>query len=90
MCELCTLVEDRVYVTKKYFEDATFVMVDCKVCYTPMLVYKKHQTEIDEADKAMAYHIFYKHSQRIDMSKWYVDYKMRKIPDHWHCHLRRM
>ena len=89
MCELCKLIIDRNVITKKYYEDANFMMVDCRSCHTPMLVYKKHVVEIDEADRAMAYHLFYKHAERIDMSGWYVNYEMRTIKDHWHCHLRR-
>ena len=90
MCELCKLVKDRIVVTVKYYEDANFVMVDCKTCHVPMLVSKQHKADIDSVDAAMAHHLFYKHAKRVDMSKWYVDYKIRTIKDHWHCHLRRM
>jgi len=90
VCELCGLVNDRKIATKKYYEDANFMMVDCKTCRVPMLVSKKHFATIDEADMAMAYHLFYKHAERISISGWFVDYKMRTIPEHWHAHLRRL
>jgi hypothetical protein len=54
-----------------------------------MLVYKQHVKDIEEVDRAMAYHLFYKHAERISIGKWYVDYDMKSIKDHWHCHLRR-
>ena len=90
MCELCKLVKERNIITTKYYEDAQFIMVDCKTCHTPMLVFKEHVANIDEASRAIAYHLFYKHAKRMDMSQWYVDYKMRAIKIHWHCHLRRI
>ena len=89
MCELCRLTQERKIITKKYYEDARFMMVDCKTCHTPMLVAKQHTAEVEESDGVMAYHLFYKHAGRVDISKWYVDYEMRTIPDHWHAHLRR-
>jgi len=89
-CELCKLVNQRNIVTVKHYEDSQFIMVDCKTCHTPMLVSKHHAADIDDIDKEMAYHLFYKHAQRVDISKWYVDYEMRSIKDHWHCHLRRI
>lgn len=88
-CELCDLVFNRNIITRKYYEDANFMMVDCSFCGTPMLVYKTHQAEIDEVDKQMAYHLFYKHAKRVQPSQWYVDFEMRKIKTHWHAHLRK-
>ena len=80
MCKLCQLVEDRKFITKKYYEDAYFMIIDCRTCKTPMLVSKEHVGDVDEANKTMAYHLFYKNTSRIDMSKWYVDYKMKTNP----------
>ena len=65
------------------------MMVDCDFCHVPMLVVKKHVAEIDEVDKATAYHLFWKHTKRIRPEEWYVDYEMKKIKTHWHCHLRK-
>lgn len=92
-CELCDLIENRNIITEKYYEDAKFMMVDCKSCGVPMLVSKNHGVDVDQTDIDMAYALFWRALKEkkadFSMSKWWVDKGMRKIPGHWHVHLRR-
>ena len=78
-CELCNLKK----LTHWYFECDLFIICDCLCCNVPMYVWKNHN-------------IFPTIEQRIEM---YNDAKRRfpdkeisllrrKIPDHFHFHMR--
>lgn len=49
MCELCNLERK----TKWYYEDDFIVICDCLTCRIPMVVLKKHTTEISSYEEAV-------------------------------------
>ena len=88
MCKLCDLVQKRDIKTRLYWENDRLMMVDCETCGVPMIVLKDHKADFPEADQMV--HLFYAHADKgADMRNWEVDFNMRQIVDHWHCHLRR-
>jgi len=88
-CPLCEVAQGKNIITRVYYNDEEWVMLDCKVCFVPMLIYKHHVLEIEEVDKDMAYNLFFKYAQRANPAEWYVDYNIKTVKNHWHCHLRR-
>lgn len=91
-CSLCRLVEGNV-ITKKYYEDDEWLIVDCKVCQVPMLVSKKHisytHLTLIELEKIFRGYKDNKWFIPVKHDNYYVDCKMRAIPSHFHCHYRR-
>ncbi len=86
MCELCNL-EKKTYW---YYEDDYFVVCDCETCKTPMIVSKRHTIELNQEEMidlmwilAKRFNVF--HNMVV---KGILDQKRRKIPDHWHAHIR--
>ena len=67
-------------------EDDDWIMVNCKTCKIPMLVYKKH---VKKSPKSLRFlkHMFEKYVEA-KHAYYYVDCRMRKIPNHFHCHYR--
>ena len=88
MCKLCDLLKGHSFINK-YYEDSDLLMVDCRDCFMPVLLSKKHEVDIDISIAEMSYYLFYKYAKRFDMSNWHVDNTMEDFPEHWHVHLRR-
>jgi len=86
MCELCDLVAGN-RPTKVWYEDKDIVIVDCLTCGVPMVVWKEHKAELTQGELSL---VMLRIVQRFPRKKGYnytVRLKMRKITDHWHCHL---
>ena len=81
-CDLCKAEK----LTKQYYEDNLLWIADCKTCKVPIIVLKKHQAKFTAEEK------FY--ITDIVMEKFgekapnHLDWKMKTIKDHAHCHLR--
>lgn len=91
-CDLCNLIAGNV-ITKKYYENDNWIIVDCKSCKVPMLVSKVHTsythlTLIDLEELFRGYKGD-KWFIPVNHSDYYVDCRMRKIPEHFHCHYRK-
>ena len=91
-CPLCKLCFGGLVITKKYYEDSDYIIVDCATCKTPMIVYKGHGLkDIPQHNQSGIYRIFQKHVKEIGRfpDQWTVDMVNRTIKDHWHAHARR-
>ncbi|MEI7746959.1 MAG: hypothetical protein WCJ28_05425 [Actinomycetota bacterium] len=84
-CELCEAAR----LTEWYHEDEICWVADCEVCDTPMVVWKHHGTEPDEATLAhLLGALTEAANSRFGVEGWSMDRVMRQIPDHFHAHGR--
>ena len=85
MCELCNLEKK----TEWYFDDDYFIICECETCHVPMIVSKRHTIDLNQRELIDLIWIFIKEvgkDHKLDLLS--LDQKNRKIPDHWHIHLR--
>ena len=84
-CELCEAAR----ITPWYFEDEMCWVAECEFCSVPMVVWRQHSATPSEAEKELM------HRRLADVVAaefgfdYFVDDKMRNIPDHYHAHARR-
>lgn len=85
MCELCNLEKK----THWYFETDYFIGCDCDTCKVPMIVSKRHTTELNQEELidlmwilAKRFNVFHQ------VVKGELDQRRRKIYNHWHAHIR--
>lgn len=84
-CPLCEAER----LTHWYVDDEVCWVADCTVCDTPMVVWKQHGTEPDEATLAhMMEQLSGAATERFGEGGWYLDREMRQIPNHFHAHGR--
>lgn len=84
-CELCELK----IKTTVYIENDHFIILDCKDCKVPMIVWKEHTMSVPESDEQVMESIFYDCGQLFYSNKpFYIDKNQRKISDHLHWHVR--
>ena len=87
-CELCELK----IKTTVYLENEHFIILDCKDCKVPMIVWKEHTMNIPESDESIMYAMLYDTAcmfyESWDGKDFYIEKTQRKIPDHlhWHAH----
>ncbi len=74
-CELCELKK----LTHWYYTSEKWVVLDCLTCKVPMIVLREHRSTISEKEKNDIIKGFNK-----------IRWEMRKIKDHFHCHLEGM
>lgn len=102
-CPLCRLVWDREILSAFHYEDERFMVVDCVLCHTPMLVLKVHRSDFSDAEREEARLLLrrlfggnnartllsplFRHLTTEDV-RWVIDWEQRRIPDHPHCHIR--
>ena len=92
-CPLCKLYYENDIKTKFFYKDENWILVECLSCHVPLLVYKTHISytpltfidleELFRKYKGNKWYIPVNHSD------YYVDCRMRKIPEHFHCHYRK-
>ncbi len=77
-CDLCNLEKK----TKWYYEDDFFIVCDCKKCHVPMIVLKRHDTELilNESKRLIELLMRFAEGKRIR-------FKRRSIPSHFHLHI---
>ncbi len=78
-CPLCPPLEHK---TRWYYEDDFFIVCDCKKCNVPMIVLKRHDTELILSEPKRLIELL----ERFAEGKR-IRFKRRSIPDHWHMHL---
>lgn len=85
-CELC----EAVLFTRQYSNDDLCWVADCESCDVPMVVWREHGTEPPEATLAhmLAMLTDAAHQRFVAGERWFIDRKMRQIPDHFHAHAR--
>ena len=78
-CQLCNLKK----ITNWHFENDDFVVLDCKTCDVPMYVWRDH-----EFPSKMDVLLMINHSQKYFTDRK-IDFRRRKIPNHYHFHMRK-
>lgn len=89
-CDLCKLVFDHEIKTKLYFENASYIVVDCLTCKIPMLVLKDHVDEFtreQEVELTIILKNLFKGLRKLIPTQ-FIDYDMRLISNHAHVHVR--
>lgn len=80
VCELCRLEK----LTPWYYEDETFAVLECYLCWVPMAVLKRHDPAgTPEEVAAMEAKV-----RELFGEDCWIDRVMRRIPDHKHFHVR--
>ena len=74
-------------ITEWYFEDDECWVTDCMVCRTPMIVWRSHGLPERETESRLLARLETFGAQRYP-DGYYVDGVRRRIPDHWHAHVR--
>lgn len=82
MCELCNLEKK----TEWYYEDDYFIVCDCETCKVPMIVSKRHTLILNQEEIIDLMFLLPKFLP--DWKNKTLDQRRRKVPDHWHCHIR--
>ena len=85
-CELCELK----IKTNVYLELDRFIILDCKDCKVPMIVWKEHTMDVHESD-IYVLETFLKEvaNQFYKGEEYYISKDQRKILDHFHWHARK-
>jgi hypothetical protein len=85
-CPLCKLEKK----THWYVSTDCYVICDCDICNVPMLVWREHiATQPTGKDFEYALGVLTGIANcKFGDGKWMFDFTRRKIPDHWHCHVR--
>lgn len=92
-CPLCDIYLTKKIITKLYWPDradqipnSEFIIVECKTCKVPMIIYRDHVTTITrEAWGRMLFRC-----KKIFGSGITLRSRPRKIFDHFHCHIENM
>ncbi len=83
----CPLCEAEV-LTARHFEDEECWVADCMICATPMVVLRMHGMPDPGSEGRLLAHLERVAASRYGEDGYYVDGRMRRIPDHWHAHAR--
>jgi hypothetical protein len=83
-CLLCRAEQ----VTARHFEDEECWVADCLVCATPMVVWRVHGHPDPEVQARLITQLERVAAARYGDEGYWVDGRMRRIPDHWHAHAR--
>ena len=76
-------------MTPWHHEDDVCWIADCESCDVPVVVWKEHGTEPDEATLAHLLGALSSTADRVlGEGEWRLDRVMRQIPDHFHAHAR--
>ena len=84
-CGLC-LLKVR---TNVYLENRFFIILDCKSCLVPMVVWKDHTMDVSEPDgQVMEAFLTEVANQFYGDKNYFIDKNQRDILDHIHWHAR--
>jgi hypothetical protein len=82
-CELCAAAR----ITAWYHEDETCWIADCEMCGVPMVVWRAHGTE-PPTPQLEHMHRALRSVAAAELGEFWIDDRMRNIPDHYHAHAR--
>ena len=84
-CDLCLLkVRTNVYLDNEYF-----IILDCKSCHVPMIVWKDHTMDVPEPDEQVMEAFLIECGRQFYGDKpFFIDKNQRDILDHIHWHAR--
>jgi len=86
MCELCELkIKTNVYIDNEYF-----IILDCKDCKIPMIVWKEHTMSVPEPDEQVMEGFLIECGRQFYgyNSSFFIDKTQGKVFDHIHWHVR--
>jgi len=84
-CELCEAAR----ITPWHHEDDVCWIADCESCDVPVVVWKRHGADPDEASLEHMLATLAATADRVlGEGEWRLDRAMRQIPDHFHAHAR--
>ena len=84
-CELCEAAR----MTRWYYEDDACWVAECEFCSVPMVVWKVHAPAPSQATKDRLHARLHDVMSEHFTFAYFIDDKMRNIPDHYHAHARR-
>ena len=89
-CPLCRIFSHDEVVTKLYYpekkeeiKNSDFVIVDCKTCKVPMVIFKNHVTAIDKVSWGKLLYL----CRNLFGKGTRLKNRPRTIKDHFHCHI---
>jgi len=82
-CQLCELTQ----LTKWYYLDDLCVVLLCKTCHVPMVVFRPHRPPSTKESNHCVAHLKAA-ACKVFGQRFKIDYKRRACPQHWHCHAR--
>ena len=66
-----------------------FIILDCKDCKVPMIVWKEHTMDVHESDQYIMEAFLIECAKTFyDGKEYSISKEQRKIPDHFHWHAR--
>jgi hypothetical protein len=92
-CPLCELFNNFPGDTKLYYPydkrdipNSEFIIIECKTCKTPMIVYGEH---IMDLNKGTYGRVLYK-CKMLFGNKISINNRHRVVEDHWHIHSKEI
>lgn len=84
-CELCQAAP----ITERYYEDDLCWVAECEACFVPMVVWKAHDPHPPEEVRVVLLTQLRRVASSLFSDDWFVDDRLRTIPEHYHAHARR-
>ena len=84
-CELCEAAR----LTDWYYEDEVCWIAECEACFVPMVVWKRHDPNPPEEIRVVLFDCLSSVARRVLANEFWIDDRLRSIPDHFHAHARR-
>ena len=82
-CQLCELTK----LTKWYHHDDLCVVLMCKTCHVPMVVFRPHRPPSTKEINHCVAHLNTA-AREVFGQDFQIDYQRKSCPAHWHCHSR--
>ena len=74
-------------LTPWFHEDDVCWIAECEICVVPMVVWRSHGTRPPPAHLEHMLSHLNRVAER-ELGDFWIDDRMRNIPDHWHVHAR--
>jgi hypothetical protein len=84
-CELCEAAR----MTEWYYEDELCWIAECEACFVPMVVWKAHDPHPPEEIRVVLLNHLNRVATELFGDRYFIDDRLRSIPDHYHAHARR-
>lgn len=84
-CELCAAAP----ITTRWLDDETCWIAECESCGVPMVVWKVHDSDPPPAVRAEMIDRLCTIADVHGPADYWIDERLRTIPDHYHAHARR-
>lgn len=86
-CKLCKQIDD--FPKKFYFESKKMMVINCRKCDVPIVVFKKHVEKArPKVEAKMIWHLTKVCDRVCGKGKWSLDKEMETTKDHVHYHGR--